>query len=138
MISGVVFEALRGLVNDRCYPSRLPQEDVATPGVAVAALNKPTWPSIRYTIVSGSNEGTICGTDTRETDDTIVQVDVVAQTHGAMTTLVDLVIAAMMSTTPPCIRDGGGYIETWDPETKTHRGVLTYQFFASTPGGVSP
>jgi len=120
MIAGVVYTALRGLVNDRCYPSRFPQEE-----------ERPTWPAIRYTL-SGNNEPTICGTDTKATDDTRAVIDVVAVTHGAMLALVDQVIVALQSTDPPCYRDGES-IETFNPDTKTHRCILQYQFFASSP-----
>lgn len=136
MISAVVYTALRALVNDRCYPSAFPQEDIAAPGVSTPALVKPTWPAIRYTLIDGSNDATICGTDTVDTDDTTIQIDVVALTYGAMVTLRDQVISALQATDPPCTRDG--YFETKDPETKTHRGILTYRFFASSLGGVSP
>jgi hypothetical protein len=133
VIGGVVREALRGLVNDHCYPSRFPQEAIASPGTTTAVLNEPTWPAIRYTLVNAQNDATHCGTDGRDTDNTTVQIDVVAKTYGAMSTLVDEVINALMVVEPPCLRDG--YIEVWDAETKTHRGILTYTFFASTGGG---
>jgi hypothetical protein len=136
MITGVLFTALRSLVSDRCYPSRFPQEDVAAPGTVAPALSSPTWPAIRCTVVDAEADPTICGTDTVDADNTTVQIDVVAQTHGAMITLRDQVIAALQSSDPPSTREG--YLELWDAETKTHRGILTYQFHASTPGGVSP
>lgn len=132
-VEAVIFAALRGLVFDRCYPSAFPQEDIAAPGVAAASLVKPTWPAIRYTITSGQNDATVCGTDDVRTDDTEVQIDVVALTHGGMVTLRDLVISALQATDPPCTREG--YFETKDVPTKTHRGVLTYRFFASTAAG---
>lgn len=136
MISGVVFTALRSLVNDRCYPSMFPQEDIPGPGTALVSQTRPTWPAIRYTIVDSLNEPTICGTNSRDTDSTVVQIDVVAVTYGAMVSLADQVIAALLSTYPPCVRDR--YFETYDSETKTHRAILTYIFHASYSGGVSP
>lgn len=139
MITGVVYTALRGLVNDRCYPSRFPQEDVAAPGVdepSSPLVSKPTWPAIRYTVIDAQNEGTICGTDDVGTDDTTIQIDIVSYTHGTMIALRDLAITALQTTDPPCLREN--YFEQWDPDTKTHRGILTYRFYASSPGGVSP
>jgi hypothetical protein len=136
MIGGVIFTALRGLVNDRCYPNAFPQEDIAAPGTSEMPPAKPTWPAIRYTVISVDNEGSVCGTDTTDTDNTTLQIDVVALTYGAMITLRDLVIAALQATDPPSQRVG--LIETKDAETKTHRCILTYEFQASSPGGVSP
>jgi len=120
MIGGVIYAALRALVNDRCYPSTFPQPAVM-----------PQWPAIRYTI-AGNNEPTICGTDTTATDDTRVAIDVVAYTYGAMVTLRDQVIVALQSADPPCYRDGD-FIELVDSDTKTHRCILQFQFFASSP-----
>ena len=125
MIGGVIYAALRGLVADRCYASRFPQEESESP-----LPNKQAWPAIRYTL-SGTNEPTICGTDTVATDDTRAVIDVVARTYGAMVTLRDQVIVALQSTDPPCHRDGD-FIETWSPDTKTYRCILQYLFFAST------
>jgi hypothetical protein len=137
MISGVIFTALRALVNDRCYPLRFPQEDIAAPGTESAALVKPTWPAIRFTVVGSIADGTICGSDTMEADSTSVQIDVVAATYGAMVTLRDQVIVALQTTDPPSIRTDQ-YFELWDSETRTHRAILSYEFHASSPGGVSP
>lgn len=122
MIEGVVYTALKGLVSDRCYPVTFPQP-----------LGLPPWPAIRYTVVSRVNAPDICGTDDVDTDDTRVQVDAVALTHGAVSALRDQIIAAMMGLTPPAVRDGG--FSTYDEETKTYREVLDFIFSASTPAG---
>lgn len=121
MIEGVVFTALRGLVMDRCYPSTFPQEP-----------ELPVWPAIRYSIISSDNEESVCGTDDVSTDDTRVQVDIVAKTHGAAVALRDLVITNMMGLDPPAARQPGGF-QTYDSDTKTHRVVLEYVFQASSP-----
>ena len=133
MISGVVFTALRSLVNDRCYPSRFPQEAIGAPGTTPPALPYPTWPAIRYTIVDGFNEATICGTDSTDTDETRVQIDVVAPTYGAMVVLRDEVITALQDTVPPCVREP--FFETWDADTRTHRCVIDFTFSPSTGSG---
>jgi len=119
VISGVVFGALKNLVSNRCYPNTFPQP----PAV-------PIWPAIRYTIISSVNEADLCGTDTVDTDDTRVQVDVVAKTEGAAATLRDQVITAMQTTDPPCARDG--WFETYEAETETHRISLDFIFYASS------
>jgi hypothetical protein len=123
VIEGQVFTALRSLVNDRCYPSIFPQPE----GVP------PAWPAIRYSVISRVNPTDICGTDDVRTDDTRVQIDIVALTHGAVLSLQDQVITAMMGLTPPAVREGG--FVTFDEETKTHRASLDYLFCASSQGG---
>ena len=133
MISGVIFSALRGLVSDRCYPNMFPQELIEPPSTVPAGIPYPTWPAIRYQQVNANNDPTICGTDTEDTDDTTYQIDVVARTHGAMRVLCTQVIAALQVTTPPCTRDF--FLEDYDEETKTHRGILRFTFYASTPAG---
>lgn len=127
MISGVVFEALKGLVPNavspvtwRCYPNTFMQPDGKL----------PVWPAIRYQLISSDNVPDICGTDTMDTDDTRVQVDGAAKTYGGMITLRDGIIAAMQATDPPCVRDG--LFETYDDETKTHRVSLDFIFYASS------
>lgn len=119
MITGVVYGALKGLVSDRCYPSTFPQP----PAV-------PTWPAIRYTVISSEPVPDICGTDDGETDATEVQIDYVAKTYGAAVALRELGRAALMVTDPPCVRGSG--FETFDAETKTHRVSDDYLFHPSS------
>lgn len=119
MITGVVFNALKGLVSNRCYPSTFPQEGM------------PTWPAIRYTLVDVITGTTICDDDLGETDDYRVQIDCVALTDGATQALRDAVFAAMQTVEPPARRDG--WFMTYDPETKTHRAVITYLLQPSSP-----
>lgn len=131
MISGLIFTALRGLVSDRCYPNEFPQELINAPGTQVGNSTL-TWPSIRYQQVGGFNTPDIKGTDTESTDDTTIQVDVVARTYGAMRSLCTQVIAALQNTDPPATRDFFG--EEYDEETKTHRGILRFTFYGSSVG----
>jgi uncharacterized protein DUF3168 len=116
MISGVIFQSLRSLVDNRVYPSTFPQT--------------PTWPAIRYTI---RREAAIvlCGTDLGQTDDSRVQIDVVAQSYAATVALRDQVIAALDDVSPPCTREFEA--ETYDTETKTHRVILEFSFYPSSP-----
>lgn len=136
MISGVVYTTLQSLVNGRCYPNMFPQELINPPTSNPGNLNYPTWPAIRYTQLEAINEPTIEGTDTEETDDTTIQVEVVARTFGAMKALVTQVIAALQATDPPCLR--GLYLDDYDEELKVHRGILRFTFFASSPTSGSP
>lgn len=121
MIEGVVFTALNSLVNGRCWPNKFEQQ-----------ADRPLWPAIRYTVVASDNEESICGTDDVSTDDTRVQLDGVALTHGAVLALRDQIIVRMMGLDPPAIRLPGGF-QTYDAETKTHRVMLEYLFQASSP-----
>lgn len=119
MIGGVVFDALKSLVSNRCYPNTFPQP----PKV-------PIWPAIRYTVISQEPVPDICGTDVGDTDDTRVQIDCVAASYGDAYALRQSVIAAMQLVAPPCLRDGG--FETYDSETKTHRMSVDYLFHPSS------
>lgn len=126
MIEGVVNAALKSLVANRCYPVTFPQNE--------AGEITNAWPAIRYQIISSESAPDICGSDYVDTDDTRVQIDIVAKTHGAATTLRDQVIAAMMGLSPPAVRIGDGF-QGWDSETKTFRIGLEYLFSASSVGG---
>ncbi len=125
MIEGVVFTALRSLVSDRCYPNTFEQPPDG---------RLPTWPAIRYTVISTDPTPDICGTDNVSTDDTRLQLDLVAKTHGAALTLRDQVINAMMGLDPPATRQPGGFTD-YDEVTKTYRITMDYQFSASSVAG---
>lgn len=129
-VSGVIFTALRGLVNDHCYPSKFPQPTVTGPGTEAPTASAPSWPAIRFTIISAFNESTLCGTTGFADDVSDIQIDVVAKTYGAMVTLCGEVDAQLRGVAdPPMTRES--YFETWDSATKTHRGILTYRAYAS-------
>ena len=128
MIEGVVFTALRGIVDDRCYPSTFPQREVNGEWTLAATL-----PAIRYTVISVAAVPDVCGTDDGTTDETRVQVDCVAMTHGAALSLRDSVIAAMQGLAPPATRDQG--FTTFDAETRTHRATLDFLFHPSSQAG---
>lgn len=118
-VEQTVFAALRSLVGDRCYPNTFAQP-----------TGLPDWPAVRYTS-SDDPVNSLCGSDNDNTDDVNVQIDVVAETFDGMKSLKRQVIAALLSTNPPCSRQPGGF-ETFDTETRTHRAVLQYLFQQST------
>lgn len=124
MISAVVFGALGPLVSGRAYPNTFPQPDNNQPMV---------WPAIRYTFISHDPIVDICGTDDGDTDDSRVQLDVVAKTYGAMDALRSQVRTAMDGLIVPVVRQQE--FETFDTETKTHRAVMEYLFTPSSPAG---
>ncbi len=126
MISALIHQTLGPLVHGRCYPNTFAQPNGGP----------PTWPAIRYTLISSNPAADICGTAGTNLDDTRVQLDVVAKTYGAAAVLRDQVVAAMQSLSPPCIRDGG--FETFDDETKTHRVVMDFVFYPSSALTGSP
>jgi hypothetical protein len=120
--------ALDTLVAGGYHPNTFPQEDRA-----------PTWPAIRGTIITAQAFTDQCGDDAGETDDETVQLDVVAVEYDEMKALAGdggTVRLALLSMQPPAFR--AGYFETFDRETKTHRGVLTYVFKPSSDEPGSP
>lgn len=129
----VIFTLIGPLVGNRCYPNMFPEELIAPPGTVPSTPNKPTWPAIRYQEISAFNPPDVKGTGDEDTDDTTIQIDVVAAHRGTMRTLMAQVIATLKDTDPPCTRDFKA--EEFDPETKTHRGILRYTFYSSTPTG---
>ncbi len=133
MILAVVFTALSPLVPAGRCAGIFPQEAIGPPGTEAYSFYKPTIPAIRYQIVSAFNVATICGTDSRDTDNTLVQIDIAAPSEGAREILVDQVIAALQTTSPPCNRQG--YAETFDFPTKTYRALIEVEFNASTGSG---
>jgi hypothetical protein len=121
-IHAVIRMALRDLVDGRCYPSIFPQDERG---------NITTkWPAIRYAIVSAVPPVDSCGTGDTSADDTRVQIDCVAKTDGAAQALLDEVIAALIDTDPPCVRESHNL--TYDIETRTHRATVDYTFYASS------
>jgi hypothetical protein len=126
MISAIIFTAFGPLVGNRCYPNTFPEPDNNRPRV---------WPAIRFIIVSRTPIEDICGTNDGDTDDSRVQLDIVAQTYGAMVTLRDQCadIANGLVSVIPVVR--GQEFETFDTETKTHRTVMELLFTPSTASG---
>jgi hypothetical protein len=114
-----IFDALKGLVSNRCYPVIFPQAKL------------PVWPAIRYTIVAVTPTVTICGDGGDETADTAIQIDCVALTFTECRELRADVMAAMMSFYPPAIM--GSSFSSYDSETKTFREQIDYVTSASTP-----
>lgn len=120
-IATVIHAALGPLVGGRCYPSVFPLRD----GVL------PTWPAIRYTVISETPSATLCGTgDTGAADDALVQIDIVAATHGAMQTIKAQARSALNALDdPPCSVQG--IAELFDDDTRTHRAVMQVEFHPS-------
>jgi hypothetical protein len=124
-VHSVLHVALDGLVVGGYHPNRFPQEDRA-----------PTWPAIRGTIVTAQTFTDQCGDDAGETDDVTVQLDVVAVDYDEMAALAGKDGSVRLALLGLAFR--AGYFETFDRETKTHRGVLTYVFKPSSDEPGSP
>ena len=78
MIEAVIFNALRGLVpNDRVFPESFEQPDGTM----------PPWPSICYSLTDSEPVISICGTGASDTDDSQIEFEVAAKSHGAMIAL---------------------------------------------------
>lgn len=119
MISATIHTALGPLVSGRVFPNTFWQGD-----------RLPTWPAIKYRITGQETNPDLCGTAGVDIDDTDVQIDIAAQTYGALVTLRDQVITALQTVDPPCVRGEG--FEDRDPELKVHRAVLLYTFHPSS------
>lgn len=122
MNAGLVIKALVGpLVGDRVYAETFPESRLQL------------WPAIRWSVVSETVFPDQCGSDDEASDDVRVQLDIVALTKDEMKALKSAVIAAMADTDPGSERAGG--FETFDSDTKTHRGVIDYIFHPSSSEG---
>ncbi len=119
-IDVVVRTANKAIFNGRFYPDTFLQKDGGL----------PQWPAGRYVVISAINESDIGGTDLRDTDNTIVQIDVAANTYAERESLVNQVIAAMQNLDPPCTREN--VINEFEGETRTYRALLEYTFYASS------
>lgn len=118
-----VVTAIQARVDGRAYPNEFPQPPA-----------RPTWPAARVTVASITPDVAICGDGGEDTADTRVQIDIVvteAAGYSALKTLQALVMTDMRSFDPPAVWDGGLF--TFDSETKTHRCVLDYVIYASSP-----
>lgn len=117
--------ALKSLVGNRVAPVIFPQP----PGV-------PTWPAIRYTVISNVPVTDICGDGDDETAEPRVQLDVVAATYMQVRALRLQVMAAMRMFLPPAILENTS--SQYDDETKTFREIMEYTIHGSSASGNSP
>lgn len=116
-----IFATLKSLVGNRVAPVAFPQP----PAV-------PTWPAIRYTIITTPIQD-ICGDGDDDTSEHRVQLDVVAQTYDGARLLRLQVMAAMQGFAPPARLENS--LSTRDSDTKTYREILEYSIHGSTGTG---
>jgi hypothetical protein len=120
-LSDTVFDALKGLVSQRCYPDRFPQ------------VTTPIWPAIRVTFVGGNVNEDLEGDGDENSDDPRIQIDWVAATQSERDALTPQVRAAMKAITDPPLRMQGTPMYQFDAETKTFRGTADWVAHPSTP-----
>jgi hypothetical protein len=109
-----LFDTLGPLVQGRAYRTAFPQP---------ATL--PEWPAIRFHFISALSESTVCGTGLEDSDDVIVQIDVVHTSAKLLDALVTQVVAAMQNYPEPVTR-GARRDDPYEPTTKTFRASLDY------------
>jgi hypothetical protein len=119
-IEADLYTALSSLVSNRCYPLAFP----LSPPI-------PTWPAIRYTIVSQVPALALCGDSGDEAADFRIQLDLVALTFKGARDLRTQVMAAMASFDPPAILQDGN--SQFDQETKSYLETLDYLIYPSSP-----
>lgn len=122
-IESDVVAAIQARVDGRAYVGEFSQPNV-----------RPTWPAARVTVASIAPDVAICGDGGEETADFRVQIDLVVTEgagYSALNALKALVLSDMRSFDPPAIWDGGFY--DFDSETKTHRYILDYLIYPSSP-----
>ncbi len=119
--AAAVFDALKSLVNNRCYPDTFAQPS----GLL------PNWPAIRVVFVPGQTYPSICGNADPETADQRVQIDGAAKTAVARDALSLAIQAAMNNFSPPAILQGTAETD-YDSETKTYRVTLDYVIHGSS------
>lgn len=124
MIEYVVYSTLKDLVGGRCYPLTFEQPKTR-------AL--PTWPAIRYEVIESTATSDIIGTDDADTDDVLVQIDIVATSHSEVLSLRTQVIDALQAASVPNTRQRMS--QEFDVETKTYRVSMDYLFMQSSQGG---
>lgn len=119
-----LFSALKSFVGNRVAPS-FPQPP-----------KTPTWPAIRYQIISNVPVIDIEGDGDDSTSEQRIQLDVVAATYDAARAIRLQVMAAMKSFDPPVNLSNSNSIT--DAETKTSREILEYITYGSSDDGNSP
>lgn len=119
-----LFSTLKSLVGNRVAPS-FPQPP-----------KTPTWPAIRYQIISNVPVIDIEGDGDDSTSEQRIQLDVVASTYDAARAIRLQVMAAMKSFDPPVNLSNSN--STTDAETKTSREILQYITYGSSDDGNSP
>lgn len=113
--------ALGPLVGGRIYPDAFPLSPL------------PDWPALRYTLIGGVVDDGNCGSgDDGSTDDVSMQIDVVATTSTARSTLRNQVRAALAGMSPMGVLSAAPQ-HLFDAETRTFRAMLDVTFYCSTP-----
>lgn len=118
-IEQLLFAALKDLVGSRVAPVIFPQPPM-----------RPTWPAIRYSILSTVPTIDLCGDGDDSVAEYRVQLDAVASTFkGARDLRLDI-MDAMRAFDPPATLELSS--SDFDEETKTFRELLQYSIHPSS------
>ncbi len=102
-----------------CYVNNFPQKGEPSP-----------WPAIRWTVVSGVPEATICGNGSDIETDFRIQIDGITATAKLRTALRLAIQAAMSSLATPCLCDN--FEDSYDVESRGYRTRLDYLLLPSS------
>jgi hypothetical protein len=122
-IEADLFTTLGPLVSNRVYPETFVQPSGAL----------PTWPSIRYDLISEVPMIMLCGDSGDDAPDTRVQIDGVDKTFKQARTLRTQIMAAMLLFDPPAVLENT--FNEYDVETKTFRVSMDYIIYKSSQSG---
>lgn len=115
----ILFNAIKGLVSNRCYPDVYPQ-----------APNVIEWPAIRYTQIGGTVFNSNCNPSS-ETDATQFQIDIGAKTASQRETLMTQVRDALDNLNPP-VELTTSFITGYDTESKVFTALVRIEFAESS------
>lgn len=118
-VERVIFQALRSLVADRVYEDTIPQ------------LKQPVWPAMRWSVIGGAIANDLCGSGAAQTDDVLVQLDIVSINAAERRGLVAAARIALLSLSVPCLLQGGPRQE-YDAEMKVYRASIDFTLFYSS------
>ncbi len=108
MSDSIVFDALRALVSNRCYPLVMPQN--------------PTYPAIVYSRISSNPENVLEGGST--IDQVRIQIDCYATTYGSAKSLAEQVRTAMEQASFKGTLQFD--FDDYEPDVKVYRVVQDY------------
>lgn len=115
-----LFETLKDLVANQVRPDTFPQSTTAI------------WPAIRFSIITGQVYESIHDDGDEETDDTLIQLDMVALSATKRDALWAAVRTRMNTFDPPA-RLQGVPRTSYDADTKTYMCSADYMIHPSSP-----
>jgi hypothetical protein len=102
-----------------CYVNTFPQKGEPSP-----------WPAIRWTVISGVPEASICGNGNDDETDFRIQIDGIAATAALRTALRHAIQTAMGALATPSLCDN--FEDSYDTEAKGYRTRLDFLLLPSS------